>query len=132
MPNNKASPPFTPAELAEIAARRKDAGARARTLLETMTDEEDAAIRAAALSDPDAQPLSDVQMDRMRPAHEVVPHLVAAQLRGRGRPKVESPKEKLAIRLDPEVIEAWRASGPGWQTRMGETLRKHAPKRSAG
>lgn len=130
MTKKHANPPLTPEELETIRLRRAEANARARAALATMTDEEDAAIHAAALGDPDAQPLpDDVEMG---PAHEVAPHLVAAQLRGRGRPKLESPKEKLAIRLDPEVIEAWRASGPGWQTRMGETLRKHAPKRSVG
>ena len=46
----------------------------------------------------------------------------------RGRPRLENPKQLLSLRLAPEVIEGWKASGPGWQTRMAEVLRKSAPK----
>ena len=42
----------------------------------------------------------------------------------RGRPKVESPRQLLSIRLPPEVIERWKATGPGWQTRMAEVLER--------
>jgi uncharacterized protein (DUF4415 family) len=42
----------------------------------------------------------------------------------RGRPKVENPRQLLSIRLPPEVIERWKATGPGWQTRMAEVLEK--------
>ena len=41
----------------------------------------------------------------------------------RGRPPVENPKEKVTLRLDPEVAAALRASGKGWQTRVNEVLR---------
>ena len=44
----------------------------------------------------------------------------------RGRPKSESPKVSTTLRLDPEVVEHFRASGPGWQTRINEALRKAA------
>ena len=43
--------------------------------------------------------------------------------RGRGRPKVENPKRQVTMRLDTDVIEAMRASGPGWQDRANEVLR---------
>lgn len=46
----------------------------------------------------------------------------------RGRPKLEHPRQLLSLRLPPKVIERWRATGPGWQTRMAETLEKSAPK----
>lgn len=46
----------------------------------------------------------------------------------RGRPKLESPKQLLSLRLPPKVIASWKASGPGWQTRMAEVLRKSSPK----
>jgi len=36
------------------------------------SDEENARIHAAALSDPDAQPMTDEQLDKMRPAREVM------------------------------------------------------------
>ena len=52
----------------------------------------------------------------------------------RGRPKLEHPRKLLSLRLPPEVIARWKATGPGWQTRMAEVLEKSAPKsrRSSG
>lgn len=41
----------------------------------------------------------------------------------RGRPKAESPKLALTVRYDAEVIEAFKATGKGWQTRMNAALR---------
>ena len=51
-----------------------------------------------------------------------------------GRPKVANPRQLLSLRLPPRVIARWKASGPGWQTRMAEALEKSAPKerRAAG
>jgi len=46
----------------------------------------------------------------------------------RGRPRLANPKQLLSLRLPPEVIESWRASGPGWQTRMAELLERSSPK----
>ncbi|HWI88305.1 MAG TPA: BrnA antitoxin family protein [Sphingomicrobium sp.] len=43
----------------------------------------------------------------------------------RGRPPGSS-KDLVSLRLDKEVIEHFRASGPGWQTRMNDALRKAA------
>lgn len=42
----------------------------------------------------------------------------------RGRPKLDRPKESVTVRLDPDVVDALRATGTGWQGRMNETLRK--------
>lgn len=51
--------------------------------------------------------------------------------RGRGRPKEESTKERITIRLDPEVVDSFRTTGPGWQSRMNQALkvylREHNP-----
>lgn len=44
----------------------------------------------------------------------------------RGRPRSANPKQLLTLRLDPEVIEAFRATGPGWQARMAEVLQAAA------
>jgi uncharacterized protein (DUF4415 family) len=44
----------------------------------------------------------------------------------RGRPKVDAPKVSTTIRLDPDVLAAFKASGPGWQSRINEALRKAA------
>jgi uncharacterized protein (DUF4415 family) len=45
--------------------------------------------------------------------------------RGRGRP-VGAKKAQMNLRIDLEVIEAYRAQGDGWQTRMNEALRDYA------
>ena len=52
----------------------------------------------------------------------------------RGRPKLANPRQLLSLRLPPQIIARWKATGPGWQTRMAEALEKTAPKarRSAG
>ena len=39
-----------------------------------------------------------------------------------GRPKSETPKVSVSIRLDPEVVAGYKAQGPGWQTRMNAVL----------
>jgi uncharacterized protein (DUF4415 family) len=41
----------------------------------------------------------------------------------RGRPPSETRKQPVKIRLDPDLVAALRASGPGWQTRINELLR---------
>jgi uncharacterized protein (DUF4415 family) len=46
----------------------------------------------------------------------------------RGRPKLLNPRRLLSLRLPPNVIASWKASGPGWQTRMAEVLEKSTPK----
>jgi uncharacterized protein (DUF4415 family) len=44
--------------------------------------------------------------------------------RGRGRPRVAKPKQQITLRLDADIIERFRATGPGWQARINEALRK--------
>jgi len=39
-----------------------------------------------------------------------------------GRPRLASPRQLITLRLPADVIERWRATGPGWQTRMAERL----------
>lgn len=42
----------------------------------------------------------------------------------RGRPRSERPKVAVKLRLDPDVLEAFRATGPGWQTKINAALRE--------
>jgi uncharacterized protein (DUF4415 family) len=44
-------------------------------------------------------------------------------IRKGGRPKVSAPKKQVTLRLDPDVIESYRSTGPRWQSRINETLR---------
>ncbi len=41
-----------------------------------------------------------------------------------GRPLKDNPKKQVTLRLDPDVIEKFRATGKGWQTRINAELRK--------
>jgi len=45
--------------------------------------------------------------------------------RGRGRPPLSTPKKLVSLRLDQDVIDGFRAGGPGWQSRINAVLRKH-------
>ncbi len=44
-----------------------------------------------------------------------------------GRPRQAVHKEPVTLRLEPDVLARWRASGKGWQTRMAEALDKALP-----
>ena len=50
--------------------------------------------------------------------------LARATLKKGGRPKSVNPRQMISLRLPPDVIERWKATGPGWQTRMAEKLAK--------
>jgi uncharacterized protein (DUF4415 family) len=45
----------------------------------------------------------------------------------RGRPPLPAPKHLVSLRLDPSVIAGFRASGPGWQSRINAVLRENLP-----
>jgi hypothetical protein len=93
----KKSELLTARDKKEIARRRAEARVWARRFLDERTDDEDAALIAAAEADPDNPPISDEQWRRMRPAHEVSPQLVARQLRReRGRPKSDKTADYVA------------------------------------
>jgi uncharacterized protein (DUF4415 family) len=46
----------------------------------------------------------------------------------RGRPPLKNPKEAVKLRLDHDVLAAYRKTGSGWQTRINADLRKAARK----
>jgi uncharacterized protein (DUF4415 family) len=51
---------------------------------------------------------------------------IGDRLISRGRPKSDNPKQAVNLRLDPDVLEHFRGTGPGWQTRINDALRKAA------
>jgi len=79
----------------------------------------DAQINAAARSDPDNPPSSKRELAQR-----------AAIVRRRGRPVLPHSERKirLTLRLPPEVVKYFRGLGPGWQSRISETLVKHVKK----
>jgi uncharacterized protein (DUF4415 family) len=54
---------------------------------------------------------------------------VGDKLIRRGRPKLEQPKKQVTLRLDADLLDGLRATGPGWQTRVNEVLRDWLGKR---
>ena len=87
------------------------------------TPEEDALIQAGIDADPDARELTADEIRRMRPASEVIPHIVERHRRPRGKQKAPT-KELISIRIDADLATHFRESGPGWQSRLNDTLRK--------
>src|SRR3954470_1874571 len=71
--------------------------------------------------------LTEEEFKRARPTLDVFPGLAEAVARRRGRPKSEAPKVHVNLRIDPDVLEAYRATGAGWQTRMNAVLRAGLP-----
>lgn len=45
-------------------------------------------------------------------------------LKKAGRPRSPNPRQMISLRLPPEVIARWKATGPGWQTRMAKRLER--------
>ena len=53
--------------------------------------------------------------------------LVRGKMNKGGRPRSSNPRKLISIRLPDDVIRRWRATGPGWQTRMADHLAKVPP-----
>jgi uncharacterized protein (DUF4415 family) len=80
---------------------------------------EDRAITAAAKADPDAQPLTPKQLTAMAPLRAL-----------RGRPKSANPKQLVSVRYSPEVLEYFKSTGEGWQSRMDGVLKQYVSRHS--
>jgi uncharacterized protein (DUF4415 family) len=80
---------------------------------------EDRAINAAATADPDARPLTPKQLAAMVPLRSL-----------RGRPKSANAKQLVSVRYSPEVLEYFKSTGEGWQSRMDGVLREYVTRRS--
>ena len=83
------------------------------------TAAQDRAITAAASEDPDAQPLTAEQLNAMIPLRRL-----------RGRPRLARRKVLVSVRFSPEVVDYFRSTGAGWQSRMDHVLRKYAARHS--
>ena len=90
-----------------------------RSAIAMPTLREDKAINAAARSDPDAQPLTGKQLKAMVPLRAL-----------RGRPKSDSPKQLVSVRYSAEVLDYFRSTGEGWQSRMDGVLRDYVTRHS--
>jgi len=67
--------------------------------------------------------LTDEQMSKAKPFAEALPELAASIRRGRGPNKAQT-KRLVSLRLSGQVIEKYKAGGPGWQSRIDQDLRR--------
>jgi uncharacterized protein (DUF4415 family) len=85
--------------------------------------------RKSELADRDNPIWAEETFARARKARAVLPELFrpttsARMLKPRGRPKTGHARTLISLRLPPETLARWKATGPGWQTRMADTLTK--------
>jgi uncharacterized protein (DUF4415 family) len=91
----------------------------------------------AARPDDDNPEWTKADFAAARPAAEVLPEFIgdkatqALMRRRRGRPQKPVKKINQTLRLDADVVDAYRQEGKGWQTRINEVLRQHKPPRRA-
>jgi len=89
-----------------------------------LSDEEEARVQRGTAADPDNPEWTADDFKRAKPFAEVFPELAESR-RARG-PQKEPTKVAVSLRLTREVVESFKADGPGWQTRMDEALKKAA------
>jgi uncharacterized protein (DUF4415 family) len=85
---------------------------------------EEARIKAGIADDPDTRELMAKDFAEMLPFREM--------MKRRGRPKAATHKVPITLRLEPRIVEYFRRSGRGWQTRMNDTLARYVARQSPG
>ncbi len=74
--------------------------------------------------DPDIErPATEEELAQAKPFAEVFPDLYAGVKRERGRPVTGKARQVVSIRLEPEVIAKFKATGPGWHRRINDVLK---------
>ena len=94
--------------------------------LDLPSPEEDAAIQRGIEQDPDSPELDDEFFNEARPASAMLPWDVYADLAvpGQGRPEAGPAKIHVVLSVDQDVFEQLQASGPDWQARANDALRR--------
>jgi uncharacterized protein (DUF4415 family) len=87
-----------------------------------LSDAAEARIQAGISADPDNPEWTAQDFRRAKPFAKAFPALSGSR-RGRG-PQKEPTKVAVSLRLTREVIERFKAGGPGWQTRIDKALKK--------
>jgi len=85
----------------------------------------DSATKRTWVDPDDAPEWSDDVFERaeLRKGDEVL-RPATGTLTKRGRPRSENPKRQVTLRLDGDLIDRLRATGPGWQSKINDILRK--------
>jgi uncharacterized DUF497 family protein/uncharacterized protein (DUF4415 family) len=77
--------------------------------------------------DPELErPHAEEELARAKPLKEAMPALYESIRRSRGRPPIEKPKEAVTLRLDPDTLARFKATGKDWRTKMADALEKAA------
>lgn len=84
---------------------------RSGRVLVLPTEQEDAEILQGISTDPDTFNPTDQQLSKLQPIK-------------RGRPFSVHTKERITIRLSSDVLQAFRSTGVGWQTRIDAALKE--------
>jgi uncharacterized protein (DUF4415 family) len=82
--------------------------------------------------DEDNPEWTETDFAKARPALDAIEEIFGAEAaetirRRPGRPAKADRKVNQTLRLDPDVVEAYRRAGPGWQAHMNAVLRQHMP-----
>jgi uncharacterized protein (DUF4415 family) len=88
-----------------------------------LSDAEEARIQAGIAADPDNPEWTEQDFRRAKPFAKAFPTLAKSR-RVRGPQKKQPTKVAVSLRLTREVVERFKADGPGWQTRMDDALKK--------
>ena len=84
-------------------------------------------ITVKTWDDVDSPSLTDAELANMKPMREVFPDLAeyaAKRKRGQRGPQRAQTKKPVTIRIDRDVLASYKATGPGWQSRMNDALRR--------
>ena len=92
------------------------------------TRAEDVEINRGIASDPENPEWTDIDFALARPAKDVLPawlyQAAVKRYRGQRGPQKKPVKQSVTLRLDPDVLATYRATGPGWQSRINDVLRQ--------
>lgn len=90
-----------------------------------LTDADEVAIQRLIASDPDNPEITDEQLAHGGKSFaEAFPELAESIKRGRGRPKLDSAKQAVTLRLNPDTLAKFQATGEDWRSRMADVLEK--------
>jgi uncharacterized protein (DUF4415 family) len=87
-------------------------------------DKNKSARRSLIDSNGEVGELTDEDLSKFRPAMDLIPEIVEALERTRGQrgPQKAPIKERVGLRLNKDVIDYFRHTGPGWQSRINDIL----------
>jgi uncharacterized protein (DUF4415 family) len=92
--------------------------------IRALSDAEEMRVQAGIAADPDNPEWTTQDFRRAKPFSNALPALAKSR-RTRGRQKQQT-KMAVSLRLTREVVERFKADGPGWQTCTDEALKKAA------